>query len=57
MHWRRLVAASLELAAELLDLLAEEIYKPPVRSRVRKPTAKALDRPGWYDGLEREHHV
>lgn len=38
MHWRRLLAASLELTAELLELIAAEVYKPPVTPpRVRKP--------------------
>lgn len=46
MHWRRVIAASLELTAELLELIAAEVYKPPVTPpRERKPkTAK----PSWY---------
>lgn len=44
MHWRRLLAASLELTAELLNLAAEEVYPPPKR----KPRTPKTPRPAWY---------
>ena len=45
MHWRRLFAASLELTAELLELIAADVYTPPVTPRrIRKPkTVKNWD--------------
>ncbi|HEY5055084.1 MAG TPA: hypothetical protein VII58_02920 [Acidobacteriaceae bacterium] len=46
---RRLIAASLEMAAELLNLAAEEVYPPPKR----KPRLSKTKRSAWYDDGEK----
>ena len=46
MHWRRLIAASLELTAEMLWLIAEEVFPAPPEPPKPQPKKPVQ----WTDG-------